>query len=85
MVLRRQLTPFVVPPTAPRAKNLRKIIQKSISNQYKMPSGVEKTKKDLHDYFCRCFFEIYAIFVSFDFADFFFNTVSCLNIKKTLF
>ena len=45
MVLRRQLTPFVVPPTAPRAKNLRKIIQKSISNQYKMPSEVEKQKK----------------------------------------
>ena len=45
MVLRRQLTPLVAPPTAPRAKNLGMIFKKSIDNLYKIPSEVEKQKK----------------------------------------
>ena len=32
MVLPRQLTPLVAPPTAPRAKNLGMIFKKSIAN-----------------------------------------------------
>ena len=47
MVLRRQLTPLVAPSTAPRAKNLGMIFQKSIANQYQLPSEVEKQKKAL--------------------------------------
>ena len=47
MVLRRQLTPLVAPPTAPRAKNLGMIFKKSIDNLYKIPSEVEKQKKAL--------------------------------------
>ena len=45
MVLPRQLTPLVAPPTAPRAKNLGMIFKKSIANQYQIPSEVEKPKK----------------------------------------
>lgn len=34
IVLRRQLTPLVAPPTAPRAKNLGMIFIKSLANLY---------------------------------------------------
>ena len=77
-------TSLVAPPTAPWAKNLGMIFKKAIANQYQMPSEVEKQKKICMTIFVDAL-RYMQFFVSFVFADFFFNTISCLNIKKTLF